>query len=101
MGKPKPLPKNFREALQAAKEQGFQEDRTSGSHLILKNGTGKIAVLPNHNGDIPRGTMRSFLKMIGLLMLVLPVLLLPQIVSFFNSIEAYNIWMSVFQPVIR
>lgn len=69
------LPKNYREATKLAKDTGFNFDRKSGSHETWKNSDGKICIISCHgNKDIPKGTGRSILKMLGLLLL--PIILI-------------------------
>lgn len=89
------------ECVKLAKEQGFTPVRQTGSHLIAKNGSGKIVVIPMHRGELPRGTLRSILKMIGLLALALPLVLIPQIVQFVNSEAGFTLWNQIFPQVIR
>jgi predicted RNA binding protein YcfA (HicA-like mRNA interferase family) len=46
---------------------GFVLDRVSGSHHILMNvSSGRRAVVPKHNGDLPKGTVKSVLRESGI-----------------------------------
>jgi predicted RNA binding protein YcfA (HicA-like mRNA interferase family) len=57
-----------RETTQKLRRAGFEFDRSAkGSHEIWKNrGTGRRAIVPNHPGTIPEGTMRGMLQRAGL-----------------------------------
>lgn len=56
-----------REILKILKNDGWYETAQKGSHIQLKhnNKTGKVTV-PNHNGDVSKGTLNSILKQAGL-----------------------------------
>lgn len=58
-----------REILKILYKDGWKEveERTKGSHIQLKHPTksGKVTV-PDHKGDIARGTYNSILKQAGL-----------------------------------
>ena len=46
---------------------GFVMDHARGSHRVYYHpGTGKRAVVPFHNRDLPRGTLLAILKQAGL-----------------------------------
>lgn len=52
-----------REVIKALKKKGFEEDRQSGSHLILRDPvTRKIVVVPIHPKDIKKGTLKSIIR---------------------------------------
>ena len=57
----------FRELEKLLISNGWYHFRTHGSHYIYKhnNINGSIPV-PNHKGDIPKGTLNSILKQAGL-----------------------------------
>ena len=57
-----------RELLAFLKRRGFEEERRSGSHLVLRNsGTGKTVTLPVHTGcDLGRGLAIRVLRDAGL-----------------------------------
>ena len=49
------------------KKNGFQLDRTTGSHFIFyHHKTKKRVTLPFHAKDLPKGTLHSILKQAGL-----------------------------------
>lgn len=52
-----------RELLKILYRDGWYEYQTRGSHIQLKHNEkiGKVTV-PNHAGDIPKGTVNSILK---------------------------------------
>lgn len=55
------------EIIRLLKKHGFELVRTKGSHQIFKNKTsGKMAVVPMHKRDLPKGTMLSILKQAGI-----------------------------------
>ena len=49
------------------KDDGWVECAQRGSHIQFKHESkkGKVTI-PNHGGDIPRGTLNSILKQAGL-----------------------------------
>ncbi|MCK4504462.1 MAG: type II toxin-antitoxin system HicA family toxin [Candidatus Aegiribacteria sp.] len=55
---------SYRQIVKKMKKFGFSFDRqAAGSHEIWYNGkTGKYTTIPNHNGDMPEGTLRAILK---------------------------------------
>jgi predicted RNA binding protein YcfA (HicA-like mRNA interferase family) len=55
-----------REVVRFLEQNGFILDHTSGSHLIFYNPTSKRhAVVPQHNRDMPKGTLLSLLREAG------------------------------------
>jgi predicted RNA binding protein YcfA (HicA-like mRNA interferase family) len=58
----------YREIAKALRCCGFVFDRqAAGSHEIWFNDrTGKYTTVPNHNGDMPEGTLRQILKQGGI-----------------------------------
>lgn len=55
------------EIIRLLTKHGFELVRTKGSHRIFKNKTsGKMAVVPMHKRDLPKGTMFSILKQAGI-----------------------------------
>lgn len=56
-----------KEILKRLKQDGWYETAQKGSHIQLehKNKKGKVTV-PNHNGDLAKGTLNSILKQAGL-----------------------------------
>lgn len=57
----------FKEIEKLIKADGWVYENTRGSHYYYPHPTkkGKITV-PNHKGDIPKGTANSILKQTGL-----------------------------------
>jgi predicted RNA binding protein YcfA (HicA-like mRNA interferase family) len=57
----------FKEMEKLLKEDGWELISTRGSHFQYKHPTkqGKVTV-PNHKGDIPKGTANSILRQAGL-----------------------------------
>ena len=57
----------IREVLKVLKADGWYETAQRGSHIQLEHDEkkGKVTV-PNHNGDVPKGTLNSILKQAGL-----------------------------------
>jgi predicted RNA binding protein YcfA (HicA-like mRNA interferase family) len=58
----------YREVARVLRVYGFALDRqASGSHEIWFNEhSGKYTTVPNHNGDMPEGTLRQILKQTGI-----------------------------------
>lgn len=57
----------FREVEKLLISNGWYHHHTNGSHYIYRNkdSSGSIPV-PNHKGDIPKGTLNNILKQAGL-----------------------------------
>ena len=57
-----------REVLRALNKAGFHIHHQSGSHVVLKHPSlqSKRVVLPYHNKDLKKGTLRSIRKQAGL-----------------------------------
>jgi predicted RNA binding protein YcfA (HicA-like mRNA interferase family) len=58
----------YREVAKVLRVYGFALDRQAcGSHEIWFNHhNGKYTTVPNHNGDMPEGTLRQILKQTGI-----------------------------------
>jgi predicted RNA binding protein YcfA (HicA-like mRNA interferase family) len=55
-----------RQLIRFLEQNGFALDHTSGSHFIFYNpGTRRRAVVPQHNRDLPKGTLMSLLREAG------------------------------------
>jgi predicted RNA binding protein YcfA (HicA-like mRNA interferase family) len=55
-----------REVARFLQDRGFVLDHASGSHYIYYNPSSKRrAVIPQHNRDIPKGTLLSLLREAG------------------------------------
>ena len=49
------------------KNNGFQTDHTTGSHIILRHPvSSKRVVIPYHTKDLPKGTILSIIRQAGL-----------------------------------
>lgn len=61
------MPITVRRILKVLKKDGWYIVRQEGSHIQLKHPTksGKVTI-PNHNGDIAKGTETSIYKQAGL-----------------------------------
>ncbi|MCE4883763.1 type II toxin-antitoxin system HicA family toxin [Clostridioides difficile] len=56
-----------REILKIAFESGWEVKSQRGSHVkLIHKDTNKTAIIPNHTGDIPKGTLKSIYKQLGL-----------------------------------
>lgn len=56
-----------REILKLAFENGWEVKSQKGSHIkLVHNETGKTAIIPNHSGDIKKGTLNSIFRQLGL-----------------------------------
>ncbi len=56
-----------KDIMKELKKDGWNICDTKGSHTQLKHPskTGKVTV-PNHSGDLPKGTLNSIMKQAGL-----------------------------------
>ena len=56
-----------RELIKIIKDDCWYEVNQRGSHIQYEHHTkkGKVTI-PNHNGDIPKGTLNSILKQAGI-----------------------------------
>ncbi|MGA7686295.1 MAG: type II toxin-antitoxin system HicA family toxin [Terriglobales bacterium] len=55
-----------RQVVRFLEQNGFILDYTSGSHLIFYNpASRRRAVVPQHNRDLPKGTLISLLREAG------------------------------------
>jgi predicted RNA binding protein YcfA (HicA-like mRNA interferase family) len=55
-----------REVIRFLEQKGFVLDHTSGSHLIFYHPVSRRrAVVPQHNRDMPKGTLLSLLREAG------------------------------------
>jgi predicted RNA binding protein YcfA (HicA-like mRNA interferase family) len=55
-----------REVIRFLEQNGFILDHASGSHFIFYNPASKRrAVVPQHNRDLPKGTLLSLLREAG------------------------------------
>jgi predicted RNA binding protein YcfA (HicA-like mRNA interferase family) len=56
--------KDYGTAIRYAEQKGYSIIQ-GGPHAKVKDGNGHMAVIPRHRGDIPRGTLRSIVKMLA------------------------------------
>lgn len=58
----------YRDVIRKLKACGFQFDRqAAGSHEIWYNpANNRYTTVPNHQGDMPEGTLRAILKQAGI-----------------------------------
>ena len=63
-----PVPSVPGATLRRALEKiGFEVVRINGSHHVMKHPDGRHVVVPIHSGrDLPKGTLRGILSIIGL-----------------------------------
>jgi predicted RNA binding protein YcfA (HicA-like mRNA interferase family) len=55
-----------RQIIRFLEQHGFVLDHTSGSHYIYYHpGSRRRAVVPQHNRDLPKGTLMSLLREAG------------------------------------
>jgi len=55
-----------RQVIRFLEQNGFVLDHTSGSHFVFYHPTThRRAVVPNHNRDLPKGTLISLLRESG------------------------------------
>jgi predicted RNA binding protein YcfA (HicA-like mRNA interferase family) len=55
-----------RQIIRFLERSGFILDHTSGSHFIFYNAVSRRrAVVPQHNRDVPKGTLTSMLREAG------------------------------------
>ena len=53
--------------IKALQRAGFEIDHQTGSHILMRNVVNKkIVIVPNHNKDIKKGTLKSILTQAGL-----------------------------------
>ena len=52
--------------VKAFKRAGFEVVRISGSHHVMKHSDGRTVPVPVHSYDMPKGTLRNILAIIGM-----------------------------------
>lgn len=56
-----------KEVLKIAYKNGWEFKSQQGSHIkLVHKETNKKAIIPNHKGDIKKGTLNSIFKQLGL-----------------------------------
>lgn len=54
-------------AIKALERAGFELARVSGSHHVMRHPDGRSVSVPVHRGrDLPKGTLRNILAIIGM-----------------------------------
>ncbi len=55
------------QVVKALERAGFTVTRVSGSHHVMRHADGRTVVVPVHAGsDMPKGTLRNILGIIGM-----------------------------------
>ncbi|MEU7829217.1 type II toxin-antitoxin system HicA family toxin [Nonomuraea sp. NPDC050022] len=55
------------QAVRALEKAGFSVARIRGSHQILRHDDGRTVSVPVHHGrDLPKGTLRNILSLVGI-----------------------------------
>jgi predicted RNA binding protein YcfA (HicA-like mRNA interferase family) len=54
------------QVVKALERAGFAVARISGSHHVMRHPDGRTVSVPVHNRDIPKGTLRNILAIIGM-----------------------------------
>ncbi|MGH3193823.1 MAG: type II toxin-antitoxin system HicA family toxin [Streptosporangiaceae bacterium] len=53
--------------VKALEHAGFTVTRISGSHHVMRHPDGRTVVVPVHSGqDMPKGTLRNILSIVGM-----------------------------------
>ena len=55
-----------KDLLKELKKNGFEIDRSKGSHHVLKHPDGRWTTVPLHGGDMPIGTYKAIIKQSGI-----------------------------------
>ena len=53
------------DAIRAFREVGYEVDHQTGSHIILRNPSGRRLSVPNHR-ELAKGTLRALIREAGL-----------------------------------
>lgn len=60
-------PWTFADAVRAARERGWVFDHATGSHHVFKKrGELKNLPIPRHRGNLPSGTQRAIMRILGI-----------------------------------
>ena len=60
---PPKLPLKAKTIIKGLEKLGFVRDHASGSHIVYFHATtGRRAVVSNHTGDLPKGTVKAILR---------------------------------------
>lgn len=56
-----------KELIKILERVGFFVVRQSGSHILMENKNGHKAIIPYHNKDLKKGTLRAIIREAGLM----------------------------------
>lgn len=56
------MPYTAKEILRKLEKAGFEIKRQSGSHIVLRNKSGRQTYVAMHSKDVPLGTFKKILK---------------------------------------
>ena len=54
------------QVVRALERAGFEVARISGSHHVMKHPDGRTVSVPVHNKNMPKGTLRNVLAIVGM-----------------------------------
>ncbi len=54
-----------KKVVKALEKDGWEFVGQKGSHMKYRKGT-KVCIIPNHKGDIPKGTLSNIVKSTGI-----------------------------------
>ena len=54
-----------KKVIKALENDGWEFVSQKGSHMKYRKGT-KVCIVPNHKGDIPKGTLSNIVKSTGI-----------------------------------
>jgi predicted RNA binding protein YcfA (HicA-like mRNA interferase family) len=54
------------QVIRALERAGFEVARISGSHHVMKHPDGRTVSVPVHNKNMPKGTLRNVLAIVGM-----------------------------------
>ena len=60
------MPFKSKDVLRRLQRAGFEVQRQSGSHVVLRHRDGRQTYVPMHTRELPTGTFRAILKQAGL-----------------------------------
>ncbi|MBR2833094.1 MAG: type II toxin-antitoxin system HicA family toxin [Bacilli bacterium] len=55
---------DVKKVVKVLEKEGWKLDRQKGSHMIFKKDN-KTCPIPNHKGDIPKGTLANIIRVTG------------------------------------
>ena len=60
------MPFKSKDVLRRLQRAGFEVQRQSGSHVVLRHRDGRQTYVPMHTRELPTGTFRAILNQAGL-----------------------------------